>query len=100
MWFRLALSLGMSVRECQARIDSAEFSEWTAYYNLEPFGPRVQALGHAITAQTVANAFSGKKEPYSAAEFLPKVAREQSDSGMTVWEKIKTWALANGGKKK
>lgn len=35
-WFRLAITLGCTVREAQARIDSREFAEWIAYMRIEP----------------------------------------------------------------
>lgn len=36
MWFRLARQLGCSVRECMARVDSREFSEWMVFDGLDP----------------------------------------------------------------
>ena len=30
----------MSVREAQEKVSSSEFSEWLAYYSIQPFGPR------------------------------------------------------------
>jgi len=36
--FRLALALGMPVRELLGRIGSDELTEWMAFYQLEPFG--------------------------------------------------------------
>jgi len=35
---RLAVLWGCTVREAQARIDSAEFAEWCAFYLIEPWG--------------------------------------------------------------
>lgn len=41
MWFRLALSLGMSVKRAKQEIDSHEFCYWMAYYGSEPWGETV-----------------------------------------------------------
>ena len=38
MWFRLAALWGCTVREAQARCNAHEFSEWCAFYEIDPFG--------------------------------------------------------------
>ena len=37
-WFLLAVTLGSTVGELQARMGSHEFSEWQALFAVEPFG--------------------------------------------------------------
>lgn len=47
-----------------------EFAEWEAFHELEPFGPRAEALQQAITASTIANAFRGKdSEAFTPSQF-------------------------------
>lgn len=59
----------MSVRRCQQEVDSAEFAEWIAYYDLEPFGYDRHDVGHAIVASTIANVFS--KRRHKVVDFMP-----------------------------
>ena len=51
----------MSVRECQERIDSEEFTYWQAYYNLDPFGNERGDLQAGMMAYTTAASHAGKK---------------------------------------
>lgn len=64
----------MSVRRAQEEIDSAEFTEWMAYYQLEPFGEERADLRAAIIASTIANAFSKKRS--KPQDFMPQFERE------------------------
>jgi hypothetical protein len=68
-----------------SRMDSAELTEWIAFYELEPFGYEIGMLGHAITASTVAN-FSMAREKgakaYKVEEFMPKFDRKQTPDEM------------------
>lgn len=50
--------------EAQACISSQEFTEWQAYYSLEPFGQEPDDLRAATLAALTANANrDGKKQP-------------------------------------
>ena len=60
-WFKLALKLGMPVREAQERIDSQEFTYWMAYNNLDPIGNDRGDYQTALVAHTVASAHSKKR---------------------------------------
>jgi hypothetical protein len=63
----------MSLRECQDRIDSREFSQWQAYWHFNPFGEEPRML-----AQISAILVNANRDPKSSAvgvdEMLP-VAR-------------------------
>lgn len=52
----------MSVRRCQAEVDADEFSEWEAFYSLEPFGDWWRCAGEICAAivNTVGGLFGGK----------------------------------------
>lgn len=62
----MARELGRSVREAQATVDSAEFSEWIALYNIEareaagehPLG-RIRG---AMTGEQILAVFAGIKK--------------------------------------
>lgn len=61
----------MSVARCMREVDSAEFSEWIAYYHLEPFGDERADLRAAIIAHTNASVMRGKKsKPYKLKDFM------------------------------
>lgn len=64
----------MSVRRCQQEIDSAEFVEWLAVYELEPFGEERADFRAGIIASTVANSVS--KRHFSPRDFMPKWDRQ------------------------
>jgi len=64
------LALGISVRRAQAEIDSAEFSEWMAYYRFDPFGGERGDLQAARVSLTVAGAFRGKGRRPKLSDFM------------------------------
>mgnify|MGYP001573793575 CR=1 FL=1 len=69
--YRLALELGMTVREMLQRMDSHEFAEWQAFYEVEPFGATKDDLFTARLLCFVANMFRGKDElPAEIEDFL------------------------------
>lgn len=46
----------MTVAELMHRMSAREFSEWMAYYRIEPFGEEVADLRHAIGTAAQVNA--------------------------------------------
>jgi hypothetical protein len=83
--FRLALAMGLPVRELLARIGSDELTEWMAFYPLEPFGDFRADLRSAIVASTLANAHRSKEgRPFTPEDFMPFVDRQhKADSPKT-----------------
>lgn len=76
-YFRLALSLGCTVRDLLARIDSEELSEWMAYYQIEPFGEQRADLRNAINSCVMANAWRGKNSrTFKLSDFIPDFLRK------------------------
>jgi hypothetical protein len=64
----------MTVRELLARTDSAELTEWKAYYAIEPFGELVADQRHGLATSVLANVNrdpSKKPDAYVAADFIP-----------------------------
>jgi hypothetical protein len=85
-WHRLAIALGMTLKEVQSRVDSAEFSRWQAYYKVEPFGEERADMRSAVIASTLANIHRGKGKAYTLNDFMidfsgkeKKSAKEMSD---------------------
>lgn len=77
--FRLALALGMTVRELLARIDSGELSEWIAYYNIEPFGEERADYRQGITSWILANQWRDKSAAaLKIMDFMPYSRPAQS----------------------
>jgi hypothetical protein len=61
------------VHQAQAEISSAEFTEWMAYYQLEPFGDTVADLRHGTACALLANVNRDPKthsEPFKADDFI------------------------------
>jgi len=70
-WFVLALALGATVGELQARMGSLEFAEWQALYQLDPFGDVRADFQAGQVASTVVNLFREKDDPVvSPAAFI------------------------------
>lgn len=62
----------MSVARAKREIDSVEFSDWMAYYRIEPFGERISDVRAGVIAATIANANRGKRQkPFVPADFTP-----------------------------
>ena len=83
MWFRLALALGMSVKQAQQEIDSHEFGYWLAYYGLEPWGERVADMRHGIAVATLANInrnTDARPDAYMPEDFIPWLERNRKTS--------------------
>lgn len=71
----------MSVREAQLKISSAEFTEWMAYYQLEPFGDLIADQRHGTATALLANVNRNaetRPEPYRASDFIPWRAEEST----------------------
>lgn len=80
-WFRLAKELGMSVRQAQEEISSAEFGEWVAYFTIEPFGDRVEDLRMGTVASVIANVNRGKNTPtFAPLDFVPWATEPKSET--------------------
>jgi hypothetical protein len=67
------LALGKTVRQLLREIDSAELTEWYAFYQLEPFGSLIDDERHGVAVATLANVNRNAKvrsEPYKAMDFI------------------------------
>lgn len=54
-------------------MDSAEFTEWQAFYQLEPFGDLIADMRHGVASSVLANVNrdrEARREPYQAHDFI------------------------------
>ena len=73
----MCLALGFATpAEAQARINSREFAEWMAYYQIEPFGQDRGDASAAIVAHTIA-ACNGVKNT-TPADFMPRFGEPET----------------------
>lgn len=67
------MELGRTVSELEASMSSSEFTQWMAFYNVQPFGPERDNVHAGIVASTVANANRGKSQrPFAVSDFVLK----------------------------
>lgn len=71
-WLTLGLAFGEpDIAALQRRISSAQFAEWQAFYNLNPFGLERADLRSAQVAAMIYNVNRTKKQkPLSAKDFM------------------------------
>jgi hypothetical protein len=78
----LALALGVPVLELQTRITSAEFQEWRAYYQEEPFGDLRDDFRGGVLASIVQNLFIGRGDAAaSPADFITHADGKAATTG-------------------
>jgi hypothetical protein len=69
-------------------LSAAQFAEWIAYYNLEPWGPQQEDFRAGQICASIAN-YAGKARNEksglaSAAEFFPSLLEKPEDLGKPV----------------
>lgn len=81
MWHRVAALLGgRTVEELRAAMSSAEFVNWCALYQIEPWGYEMDNWRAALVSMTVANFSGSVKKPLKIADFLPGTKRKRKMS--------------------
>ena len=60
----------MSVRQAKEEIDSAEYTEWLAYYALDPFGEERHEFRNAYQMSLMANLWGGGSKKFSIEDFI------------------------------
>lgn len=84
------------MREAQERIDSAEFAEWLAYYNLDPWGDDWQQaamIGSLIT-------YGPLKKPIKQADLIPGKRRRKRQTPEEMMGVFKAVAAAQNERAK
>ena len=80
--FRLALALGMPVRQLLNTVGSDELTEWMAFYQLEPFGDMRGDYRSGVVASTFANAHRAEGvKPFTPEDFMPFMVKQQRSEG-------------------
>lgn len=98
--FRLALALGMTVKELEQRMSSRELSEWMAFFSLEPWGCEVEDWRFGMLASVIANVNRDKKKqrkPFEPQDFMPqRNTKVETQKEEQTWEEqariIEMWA--------
>jgi hypothetical protein len=78
------LALGKTVGQLLNEIDSAEMTEWQAYYQLEPFGSLIDDERHGVAVSALANINRDSKtrpEPYKSSDFIAWRSFDKVDAG-------------------
>lgn len=71
----------MSVRRAQREVDSREFSEWQAFWQMEPWGEGRGDLRAGIIASTMANLWRGADTPpFTPQDFMPQLDRQSTEA--------------------
>ena len=78
--FRLALALGMTVRQLETQIENSELMEWMAFFGLEPWGSVRDDYRAGLIAATLVNVNGGKKggKAAEAGDFFPLYSRHSN----------------------
>lgn len=73
--FRLAGHLGMTVRQLLDSLDSAELTEWMAYFNIEPFGPVQEDYRAGVLSAIAFNSVPRERgqTPAKPEDFFPSL---------------------------
>jgi len=82
-------------------ISSAEFTQWQAFYQLEPFGPEAQSWRAAMLASILANVNRDPKvrrKPYTVSDFMPEVPMTPKEKQEDLKERISAAMRSLGGK--
>ena len=78
--FRLALALGMTVRQLETQIESSELLEWMVFFGLEPWGSVREDYRAGLITATLVNVNGGKKggKPAQPDDFFTLYSRHSN----------------------
>lgn len=77
-------------------MSSAEFTEWMAYYQLEPFGQERDNWHAAVIASTMANVMRTKGRGVDVDDFMLKTKPARKQTPQSIYQAFRAWAVANG----
>lgn len=75
------------MRELQASLDSREFSEWIAYYSIEPWGEESAWLRHGINTSALVNMQIAKGKTTSPIDYMPYAEEKQTGEATEAYVK-------------
>ena len=87
----------MTVSEMLWKMSKQELVEWMAFYQLEPWGTRVDDQRFGVIAATTANVMSSGNKQYTSNDFFPP--RSEPERKRMVAEKVKSAFRQIGGAK-
>lgn len=93
----------MTVGELGQRMSSHEFTEWMAYYEIEPFGEQRADLRQALTTAAVHNTIQAqRKNPKwtKPQDFMPFEEKAEPEVEPAAPDELKGKLLAFAGKRK
>lgn len=61
----------MPVSVMLRQMDSAELTDWMAYWRVEPFGEERADLRSGIVSSVIASCMSASKKKYKPSDFMP-----------------------------
>jgi hypothetical protein len=74
MWMRLAALWHTTVDEAQRRCSARDFTEWRAFFALEPWGHEGEWQRSGAICATMANAWRGSRgRTFEPEDFKPKL---------------------------
>jgi len=81
----------MTVRELLGRIDSREFSEWQAFFSIEPMPEQRADYRSGVIASVIANTNRAKNaKPFEPKNFIPDYDQtEKKEDPKTIKRKVK-----------
>lgn len=89
-------------------MSSREFTEWAAFYGMEPFGDLRGDLQAGVVAATVAEVNRDRKrrrEPFTPADFLLRFGEKEEKKqpppdASELFQQFRAWAIGAGAKVK
>lgn len=80
-WHKLALALGMSVREAMLTITDTEFRNWQAFDRISPIGTERLDNLFALVATVIAQVNAKKGKTFKIEDFIPEWNASGTQSG-------------------
>ena len=84
------------MKEAQERIDSHEFAEWMAIYNLEPWGDDWQQAALIASLTT----YGPLKKPIKAEDLIPGRRRKKQQTPAEMMAMLKSFSAVQNAKAK
>lgn len=80
----------MTVAHLLSSMSSREFTEWMAYYQIEPFGEEIADVRNAISTAAIVNSANGIKRGVKVADFrvMPQEENAPPDAA-TLYQKFR-----------
>jgi hypothetical protein len=81
-------------------MSSAEFAEWMAYYQIEPFGQERDNWHAATLATLIAGSAGAKGEATKIESYMLRPRPQRRQSPQSIYQAFRAWAVAQGARPK